>query len=233
MRVGLILSTVLLAAFASSGVASGAPTVSGFSVTPSTTRAGGHPNLRTTITFSEPAGVKDLGLHLPAGLTANPRAVPFCSRKRLLADLCPRSTRVGSLTVVAVAYGFDLPVTREIYNAQPRTTERLRLAVPILGSYSRPGIAAELPVTERPTDKGLDITVTGLPNEVYGVPIRARELSFSLKGVSRRKIKRRIRIRAFLTNPTSCTPAASVLELNLHDSPTTMTASSAFTPSGC
>jgi hypothetical protein len=135
---------------------------------------------------------------------------------------------------VAVAYGIELPVKRDIYNTRPGATERVLFGVPIVASYTGTGVAARLPVTERPQDKGLDIAIAGLPSEVGGIPIRLKGASLWIKGVSRTRTRKRIRKRAFLTNPMSCTPARSGLDVTLHDTPaTTLTASSAFTPSGC
>jgi hypothetical protein len=224
-------ATFLVALFWSTAPAHAGATITAFSVTPSTTRAGGHPNLTVSVAFSEPTGFSALAMHLPAGLTARPRAIPFCGRRDLLADFCPRRSKAGSFTVVAVAYGIELPVAREIYNVRPRGAERLRLGVPIIPSYTRAAVAAELPVTERP-DKGLDLAVAGLPAEVAGVPVRAKTFRLFLKGTSRTRIKKRVRKRAFLTNPTSCSPAVSSLDVTLHDA-TRVSASSSFTPSGC
>ena len=224
----------LVLAFVSPGSAAATPTLSHFSVTPSTVVAGGHPDLRVSQRFSEPAVLKDLSLHLPAGLTADPRAIPFCPRRKLLANLCSTRSKVGSITVVGVAYGFELPVTRKIYNVRYGPAEKLRLAVPILGTYSQPGIAAELPVTARPADGGLDMTVTGLPSDVAGIPLRVREFSFWLKGVARTHKRRKIVKKNFLTNPLSCTPAVSTLVVTLHDQPAApLSAASSFTPVGC
>jgi hypothetical protein len=208
--------------------------VSNFSVTPSTTQAGGHPNLQVSVSFSSPSsGVKDLALHLPAGLTANPAAIPFCSRKRLLANLCSSKSKAGSITGVGEAYGFEIAVTRAIYNVKPGASERLRLAVPIFGSFSRPGIAAELPVTERP-DRGLDMAVAGLPQEVNGFAIHIKRVSLRIRGEVRTRVGKRLRTRAFLTNPLVCTPATTVLELTSHDvPPATVSRTSAFLPTGC
>jgi hypothetical protein len=231
----LLLSAALpIALFGNTTTAHAAVAVSGFAVAPSTTRAGGHPNLSTTVTFSEPTPLSGLALHLPAGLTADARAIPFCSRKSLLADFCSASTRVGYITVVAVAYGIELSVKRDIYNSRPGPTERLLFGVPIVASYTGTGVAANLPVTERPQDRGLDIAIAGLPSEVAGIPIRVKSAALWIKGVSRTRIRHRVRKRAFLTNPVSCTAATSALDVTLHDAAaTTLTASSSFTPSGC
>ena len=229
----LLAAALVTAVWASPAIAHASPTLSGFSVSPSTLQAGGHPDLRVSASFTEPATLQNVSLHLPAGLTANPSAIPLCSRKRLLANLCSPATKVGSITVVGVAYGLDLPVTKKIYNVRTRAGEKLRLGVPIIGSYSQPGIAAELPVTERPADKGLDLAVTGLPSNVGGIPVRIKQVSFWLKGVARKRKHRKTVTRAFLTNPSSCGAATSALEVTLHETPTPLTAAVSFTPSGC
>jgi hypothetical protein len=229
MRAALA-TALILAAVAASG-SEAAVNVSSFSVTPSTTQAAGHPNLAFTVAFPEPtSGVKDIALHLPAGLTANPNAFAFCSRSRLVRYVCPAKSRVGSFSVVAVAYGIELPFKADLYNMRPRSTERLRIGTPI----PRPGGAAELPITERPADKGLDVVVSGLPQQPPGMTVRVSAVKLSLKGTVRRKIRKKWRRRAFLTNPTTCVPATSVLELTTHDAPpAVITKTSSYTPTGC
>jgi hypothetical protein len=226
-----IALTLLAAAIPSAASASAG--LSEFAVTPSTTKAGGHPNLNIAVAFSEPAGgVTSVALHLPNGLAAHPRAVPFCSRWNLARNMCLPRTKVGSLTATAVAYGIELPVTQPIHNVKPAAGERLRLGIPIFGSYSRPGIAAELPVVERPADHGLDMAVTGLPTEVAGVPVRISKVGVWLRGLSRVKTGKRTRKQPFLTNPKTCTPAISVLDVTFVQPPA-LTAQSSFTPTGC
>jgi hypothetical protein len=207
--------------------------VSSFSVTPSTAAAGGHPNLAISVGFPEPTtGVKDIALHLPAGLTANPNAFAFCSRRLLLQYLCPPKSRLGSFSVAAVVYGIALPYRAELYNMRPALTERIRIGTPI--ATPQQVFAAELPIRERPSDKGLDVAVTGLPQDVAGITVRVTRVDLWLRGTVRRKIRKRWRRRAFLTNPTACVPATSVLELTTHDAPTAViTKTSSYTPTGC
>jgi hypothetical protein len=207
--------------------------VSSFAVTPSTTVAGGHPNVTVDVRFAEPAsGVKDIALHLPGGLTANPNAFAYCSRARLLLYDCPSKSRLGYFTVVAVSYGLELPFRVTLYNMRPRATERIRIGVPI--PTPQQIFAAELPIKQRPTDNGLDLSVTGLPQNVAGITVHVSELRLWLRGTVRRKIGRRLRRRAFLTNPATCVPATSSLELTLYEPPAAVISrSSSFTPTGC
>jgi hypothetical protein len=210
------------------------PAVSSFTVTPSTTQAGGHPNMSVLITFDPPSSdVRQIALHLPAGFSANARAAPFCSRSLLLADLCDLRTKVGSVTLAGEALGFEAAAARNLYNLQPSGQERLRLGVPVFGSLSRGGVALMLPVNARP-DGGLDLTVAGPPREVAGYPIKLKEIGVRIRGVVRKRVRHRVRSRPLLTSPSTCTPANTVLEVSSYDlsvPPVMMT--SGFTPTGC
>jgi hypothetical protein len=207
--------------------------VSRFTVTPSTTQAGSHPTLDLTVSFEPPsADIKSIVLHFPAGLTANAQAAPFCPRGQLLSDLCSLGTKVGAVTLVGEALGFQAEAKRNIYNLKPDPGQRLRLGVPIAGSFSRGGFALVLPVTAR-ADGGLDVAVAGPPREVAGYPVRLKEVSLRLQGVIRRKVRRTVRKRALLTNPRDCRPATTVLDVASYDSPAVSTRTSAFTPTGC
>ena len=236
--VGPLAFALVLAGFlAAAPAASAALDLARFSVTPSTTKTGGHPNLDVLVSFDPPTSdLQTLALHLPAGLRVSPRAAPFCARGALLADLCPLATKVGSLDLVGEALGFEAEVVRNAYNVKPLGAERLRLGVSIFGSASRGGAAVYLLTTARPSDGGLDVAIAGPPREVAGYPVRLKQVRFRLKGVVRRKRRhrRRRRRRALVTNPASCAPATSVLELSAYVGPPLhVQTSSSFTPTGC
>ena len=202
------------------GTAAAAVGISQFSVTPSTTQASGHPNLSVSFSLAEPStAVKDVAVHLPAGLSASSAAIPFCTRRRLVRNLCLPRSKAGSLDVTVVLYGIEFPVRKDIFNVRPVAAEPLRLGVPILGSFSRPGIAAELPLVERPGDRGLDMAIKGLPSEFAGYPVRLKSVSVRIKGVARTRVRKKVRTRAFLTNPAACTPATSILEITPRSPP--------------
>jgi hypothetical protein len=210
-----------------------APQVSGFSVTPSTTQAGGHPNLTVFASFPAPTAVKTVALHLPAGLSADSRAAPFCSERRLRADLCSPKSKLGSISIRGEVSGLEVEVTKKIFNLKPIGAERLRLGVPLFGSLTEPGAAILAPITARSGDAGLDI-VTDLPVQVLGHSIRVKDVKAQLKGFIRTRARRVVRRKAFVTNPRSCLPAQTVLEVTSPEDPSTKaTASSAFTPTGC
>ena len=197
----------------SPGLAGAALDVTEFSVTPSDPR-GRPPEPRRVDDVRRPERRHQGHRASPAGRIESRRARdPFCPRKRLLADLCPSRTKVGKITVAAEVLGFDVTATNVIFNGRPVGAESVRLAVPIYGSLSRPGIAAELPVTKRPADGGLDLAVRGLPSEVGGIRPLIKRVSFTLQGLARVRVKGRLRERAFLTSPSTCTAATSVLEV--------------------
>jgi hypothetical protein len=234
MNKRLFPSAVLIAFFVAAP-AQAALNVSGFSMTPSTTQAGGHPELTVSESFDPPtADIKEIALHLPAGLTANARAAPFCRSGYLVDDLCPLQTKVGKVSLVGIALGFEAEVTRNIYNVKPRDQEALRLGVPLFGSLTRGGAALVFPVRERPKDHGLDVAVAGPPREVGGYPVALKEITFRLKGAVRAKIRGRSRRRALLTNPVSCGPAITALDVVAYEGPPpTATKVSTFTLTGC
>ena len=216
------------------GPARGALNVSAFSVTPSTTRAAGHPDLKVSESFDPPTSdIKQIVLHLPAGLTANPRAAPFCRRRKLVADLCPLQTKVGEVGLTGIALGYEVEVARNIYNLKPSRQQALRLGVPLFGSVTRGGAALVLPVTKRP-DRGLDVAVAGPPREVAGYSVQLKQVSFRLRGIVRARIGGRRRRRALLTNPASCGPASAALDVVAYEGPPPMlTRVSTFTLTGC
>ena len=217
------------------GTAAATVGISQFAVTPSTTQAGGHPNLSVSFSLAEPStAVKDVAVHLPAGLSASSGAIPFCTRRRLVRNLCLPRSKAGSLDVTVVLYGIEFPVHKDVFNVRPVAAEPLRLGVPILGSFSRPGIAAELPLVTRPGDRGLDMAIKGLPSEFGGYPVRLKSVSVRIKGVARTRVRKKVRKRAFLTNPAACTPATSILEIASQEpAAVPVTSSSSFTPVGC
>ena len=234
MKKRLVPPAALIALFVATP-AQAALNVSAFSMTPSTTKARGHPDLTVSESFDPPtADIKEIVLHLPAGLTANARAAPFCRRSYLVADLCPLQTKVGKVSLVGIALGFEAEVERNIYNLKPSDQEALRLGVPLFGSVTRGGAALVLPIRERPEDHGLDVAVAGPPREVGGYSVALKEVTFRLKGSVRARIKGRLRRRALLTNPASCGPASTTLDVVAYEGPPpTLTKVSTFTLTGC
>jgi hypothetical protein len=133
----LLLSGVLVGLFCwvlTSGSANAAPGDYGIeevSASRTTSQAGAHPDLTTTIAIStdpsspeapdgshKPYGsTQDLGIELPQGMTGNPRAVVDCSELNFATALsgegCPLDSQVG---VTVLYLGFPVPIHEPVYN---------------------------------------------------------------------------------------------------------------------
>jgi hypothetical protein len=232
-RAAVVMVAAATGLLAAASPVDATPQMSAFSLTPSTTQAGGHPNVTVFASFPTPTAVTRVELHLPAGLSADGRVAPFCSERRLRADLCSPKSKLGSIALHGEVSGLDVEVTKKIFNLKPIGAERLRLGVPLFGSLTKPGAAILAPVTFRPNDNGLDVA-TDLPIEVLGHSITVKDVAVRLSGLVRTRIKGRVRRRPFLTNPSLCLPAQTVMEVTSPEDPRAKTtATSAFTPTGC
>jgi hypothetical protein len=233
-----LAALVVLLALAMPAVAGASVSITSFKVTPSTTQAGGHPDLTIDTAFDlNPTSddVKSVGVVLPQGLVGDPNAADRCSATAFAADNCPASSKVGTTTasVVATVALVDMPqdAPGDVYNLQPRAGEPARLGVIL-----RPAAAGVVPldkvflqsgVTTGPqTDYGLATTFDGLPRTSGGVETRVTAMKLVLKGKAAKG--------SFLTNPTDCRPAKTTATVTSYDEPNAVkTATSSFTPTDC
>jgi hypothetical protein len=105
-----------------------------FGFSPSSTQAGGHPDLQ--IAFSLLSGKKQqeqegantpcdcqsprfITVHAPQGLVGNPHATPQCTAADFSNETCPVDSQVGVIALAAGGIGFVRPV----YNLVPREGE--------------------------------------------------------------------------------------------------------------
>ncbi len=100
--------------------------INSFSLEPSTTQAGGHPDITTAFWWSEREKLnfpnpcfcedaQDTTTHLPAGVIGNPHAAPYCTLAQLGIESCPPDTQVGwVLTEVIEDFGFS-----PVFNVEP------------------------------------------------------------------------------------------------------------------
>jgi hypothetical protein len=211
--------------------------ISSFTVNPSTTAAAAHPDVQITTNFSGGDDVKDLQVHLPAGLVGNPKATGLqqCDDAHFNASSCPADSQVGSATVVAASMLGSVNATGGVFNLVPHTGEPARLgsivhADPPFGLLTN-DVRVQFPVTLRPDDFGLDTTITDLPDQVELIAggsqaITITQLQFTLNGM--------VGGQPFMTNPTSCGPATTKIDADSYQAPTTkVSASSTFTPTAC
>jgi hypothetical protein len=210
--------------------------ITGASVTPASLGAGTHPDVTVQTSFTpqnapgSPQQVRNLVVHLPPGLVGNPRATARCSEAAFLADACPAGSRVGTVSVDAVALGLPITAPGDVYNLEAPATEPARL-----GTVVRPlgGLLGKLfvpvHVRLRPSDGGLDTEITDLPTTLNGIPTWLEQLTLTLDGTPAGASA------PFMTLPTSCLPAAASIEAVPYGSPATPAthAAAPFTPTGC
>ena len=102
-------------ALAAHGAAANTP-ITSYSAVPSTTQAGGHPDVEVQFALKNrflqqsqsPCNcedAKDATVHLPAGFIGNPHATPQCTIADFSADHCPIDSQVGIVNVNRQAIG--------------------------------------------------------------------------------------------------------------------------------
>jgi hypothetical protein len=215
-------------------------TLTSFTTSPSTTQAGGHPDVTVAANFrysDSTDGLKGLQVYLPAGLLGNPSVVTACSSAQLASDSCPASSKVGTVSVTARAVGLPLPVTApgDVYVVTPTGSEPARLGMVVrplggvLGKFSLSG-----PVEIRiPGDFGLTTTFDNLPRSLppllglVPIPITIDSISLTLNGLLNGGSA------AFMTNPTSCSAAYGAGIASSYESTAQSGLFTKFTPTDC
>ena len=234
LRVRRLLLLSLLAAAAMPASASAAVTVGSAKITPSTTAAGGHPDVTVDLSFGEsPASddLKSLTSVLPQGLVGDPRAADRCSEASFRADSCPASSRVGTTTVTAqvtiVATEVPQDSSGDVYNLVPHAGEPARLGGVVRPQAPAPKMFLESPVTIGPqTSYGLATTFDDLSRTAGALQIRITRMVLKLNGHATHG--------AFLTNPTGCGAAtASFTATSYDDAAHPSSATASFTPTNC
>lgn len=219
-----LVLAVVLAGLGGAPAAQAAIGVTGVTVTPQTTQAAAPSSFGLAFGLSDPGQqVKDLTIHLPPGLVGNPLAQPACPVAQFQADACPRATAVGTSQVNADPG--NLTIDGTIYNLVAAPGEPARLGI----VYRNPTIASlfvQSAVVLRAADGGLDSVIKDLPRQalVAGlVPAdtTVKAISLVLDG-------------KFASNPTSCRPAVTRVDVTSYAAPTTVASGeAAFTPTGC
>jgi hypothetical protein len=168
--VGLIACVALL--WTPAARAAIEPEFTHFSMTPSTTQAGGHPDLEISVSWSLNQGecpqdclwFSTFTAHAPAGLIGNPHAAPRCTLTELATARCPVDSQVGIVNAETIF----LP----LYNMETRPDQAGLLA------FTAPGIQAPLFVEltgRTDSDYGLDSSSTPL---IRGAGIASTEVVF-------------------------------------------------------
>lgn len=238
-RLALLATSVVLA-LAVAPPAQASVRLSSFSISPSTTLAGAHPDLSIASNFSysdSTDSVQSFQVYFPAGLIGNPSVVSQCTSAQLSSDTCPASSKIGTVSVTAIAAGIPLPVTApgDVYNVTPIGSEPARIGMvvrPLGGILGKTSMSGPVSVLI-PGDERLISTFTNLPRTlppllgIVPVPITIQSISLTLFGLVNGGSA------AFMTNPTSCGPAYGIGIATSYESSTPSALLGGFTPIDC
>ena len=213
-----------------------------FSVTPSTTQAGGHPDIETSLTYDNRfvqefpnncfcQDARNIKTSLPAGVIGDPHAVPQCTRLSFGEGRCSPSTQLG----VARIKLFERYAGVAVYNLEPNPDQAGVLGF-FIPTANTPGFIVFSARTGG--DFGLDATVTGVEHlippegfklDLWGIPAAAsHEAERAPIGVTNCGIfseftcfpptPSNAELRPFLDNPTTCSePLEASLEILAYD----------------
>ncbi len=201
-------------------------TIYSYSATPSTTQAGGHPNLSLSFSIGDfhnnaehtnpeiPCAcnnARNIDFHLPAGFIGNPHATPQCTSADFAREECPADSQVGvARPTVDIDQALLGPLATPVYNLVPRPNQAglIGWLVPIFNSPVYHVLSARTG-----TDYGLDVLTHGVEQvlplvhfeeELWGVP--AEHYSSNSPPIP------------FLQNPTTCSGSLqSTLEILGYD----------------
>ena len=213
-----------LAIMVAAPAAAQAITVTG-TAAPTNPAAGAHSDVNIHVAFGG-GQVKDLTVALPPGLVGDPNATPLCTVAELNAAACPANTQVGAVTANALLVAVPISVNGELYNLVAQPGEPARFGI-VLHPPLLPPIVLQSAVQLRETDFGLNTIINDIPNTSL-VPGDTTIVSqdITLFGVAPGTGK------AFMRNPTSCTPAITNFTAVPY-SGTTGTGQASFTPTNC
>jgi hypothetical protein len=211
--------------------------IAGFSVTPSTPRAGAHPRLSLVADFAYSSGLDDLRdvtIRLAPGVWLDPAAAHRCTPVQWALDACPSESVVGSAEIGLDGQPQAGSLAGALINLTPSRAELARLGI-LIPSGPGPPIRMEAPVALVPRDHGggLEIRLQGLAELVTGpsgvtsdVQVDRLALRFQARGSTGSA--------RLLRNPTSCRQATSRVSANSYLAPLSFANSSArLTPTGC
>ena len=237
----LALSLLILAVVPATAAAD--VTLDEFSVTPSSTQAGSHPDVTLFQRMTPSAGddVKDSFVRLAPGLLGSPQGAALCTREQLRSSSgCPENAKVGTVQVTALVnalpvFGVPQTINGTVYNLRPLGGEPARLGLrlqpfelPAPLPQALPPVFLESPVYLRPGADGigLESLFSDQPREQSGLDIQITSVRLTFLGKASRG--------SFMRMPTSCAPATSLARVNSYGAPASFAQkTTTFTPTGC
>src|SRR3954454_10916612 len=140
-----LLGALVVVALATVPAMSSASGIKAFDAFPSTTQAGGHPNVTIHFKVDYAGGpeidnscscnnIKDADIELPAGLIGNPHATPQCNAADFAREVCPVDSQIGQAEPL-VKFGKDGTIGNNdgtaggpFFNVVPKPTQAGLLA---------------------------------------------------------------------------------------------------------
>jgi hypothetical protein len=195
------LAVLVLAAVAP-GRASASTGIDKFEMEPSTTQAGGHPNVTMFIQYQNRTNSpkdpcycddpKTVSFHFPTGFIGDPHSQPVCSLAEFSFAKCPLGSQVGWVG----AQFRGLPITLPLFNLEthPEQAGQLGYIFPVLVFPNFIDLSSR---TE--SDYGLDSASFPLPH-----PTAFNALTIEIWGVPSLPENDFYRFKAPLTGPASC-----------------------------
>jgi len=242
-RAVTVALTAMVAGLVAPGVASAALSIDALTAAPSVPQAGGHGDFSLSMSLSGTDHAKTLVIHLPAGLIGNPGAATPCSEDTFNARGCPTSgpdsakVGVSSISATATSAGVptDITASGSVFVLQPREGEIARLGIDLYPDgaaaiLSPHAILNQSIVSVRTKgDNGLDSTLEGLPKTsqttLGDADVHLKGLNLTLNGQGAKG--------PFMSNPTSCNPATTTVDIVSYESPDPVSRSAEFTPTEC
>ncbi len=179
---GLALGAIVLAGGVAGSADANSPVVN-FSVAPSTTQAGGHPDIAVqfkvgnsaTSGYSNPCycnDPKDVMVNLPTGFIGNPHATPRCGSAEFALQECPSDSQIGIAVVLLykeAGVGGGVYAWKPLFNMVPRPDQAGLLAFPTPAAGGLPQYTVLKARTG--SDYGLTATNVGVERfiPIYGV----------------------------------------------------------------
>jgi hypothetical protein len=157
--------------------------INSFSVTPSTTQAGGHPDLQISFALNSPGvpeAAQNVTVETPEGVFGNPNAITQCRSVEFARQACPPESQAGLITIRARKNGDSnyLLGTAPIFDIEPteQETALLGFIVPTLNIPIQIPVAVRTgsdyglrfkvsQITQTTPLAGADITLWGFPAE--------------------------------------------------------------------
>jgi hypothetical protein len=231
-----------------------------FEAYPSTTQAGGHPDLyiefdidnRYSPVLDHPCqcnDAKDLIFNFPAGFIGNPHAAVRCTAAEFAFNDCPMDAQIGVATPAGCLGGFCAPLPQALYNLVPESGQAglIGFRVPI---FDTP-VYTEL-TARTGGDYGLRASVLGLQHllpiphflqVIWGVPASPEnddwrsEPGFVADGginFKQRNNPSNSPLTPYLTNPTTCgLPLETTMDVLAYDGGRSQAVTSWPATTGC